>query len=259
MQSTLKIGALGAAVLAVGWACAGSDNPTALDQINPEVEFDIEADHVEAYEQVEVHIHAEDAGMPMDMLEAHLEIQHHDGGEIQTVEMEHLGDAYVAHAMFFEGGEHHLRFSGMPESHRLMYEFAESEIDVHWPHREIGPYRIEFEVSPGRVLPGGEAHIHLIAHETASDAPASGLEMHIEVHGPGGAETHVENLVEEGAGEYEFEFPFEAEGTYEIHVEIEVNGVHQDGEFHLPVLSSPAEDADTTDDSEGDGHGHNHG
>ena len=112
-------------------------------------------------------------------------------------------------------------------------------------------------MSPGEVLPGQEAHIHLHAFTIGTDGmpdqPASGLDMVVEMHDLSGEES-VLVVAEEEAGEYEVEYLFGDAGTYEMHVEIDVNGVEQSGEFHLPI-PAPADD-DEEGQKTGGGHGH---
>ena len=111
-------------------------------------------------------------------------------------------------------------------------------------------------MSPGQVLPGQEAHLHLhaftIGPDGMPDQPAAGLEMVVEIHDLTGVEsTHT--VTEEEAGEYEVEYLFGDAGTYEMHVEIDVNGVEESGEFHLPIFAPNQED---DDGDTGGGHGH---
>ncbi len=112
-------------------------------------------------------------------------------------------------------------------------------------------------MSPGQVLLGREAHIHLHAFTIGADGmpdqPASGLDMVVEIHDLSGKES-VLVVAEEEAGEYEVEYLFRDAGTYEMHVEIDVNGVEQIGEFHLPI-PAPADD-DEEGEETGGGHGH---
>jgi hypothetical protein len=254
VRKLAKYATLGAGVALVT-GC--SDNPTALDDLNPQVEFEIEADRVETYEEVEIHVHIQESGMHLEMLESHLEIEHHSSGLTQTVELKPEGDGYAAHVMFFEPGEHHVQFSGRPRGHQLTRAMGEIEIDAARHHQVIGPYWVEIEMSPGRVLPGEEAHIHLHAFTIGADGmpdqPAAGLDMEVEVHDLAGGESAL-TVLEEEAGEYEVEYLFGDAGTYEMHVEIDVSGLLEDGEFHLPILSEE-EDSDD-DDNTGGGHGH---
>ena len=112
-------------------------------------------------------------------------------------------------------------------------------------------------MSPGQVLPGQEAHIHLHAFTIGADGmpdqPASGLDIVVEIHDLSGEES-VLVVLEEDAGEYEVEYLFGDAGTYEMHVEIDVNGVEESGEFDLPI-SAPADDDDEGEKT-GGGHGH---
>lgn len=247
---------MGAAGVAFAAACAGWDNPTALKDLTPDVEFEIAADRVETYEEVEIHVHVRDGGRHIQMLRSQLEIQHHSGDAVRTVELKPDGDGYAAHVMFFEPGQHHVHFSGMPKGHRLMHEMGEMEIEAHRHHQVIGPHWVEIEMSPGRVLPGEEAHIHLYAFTIGPDGmpdqPAGGLEIKVEIHDLAGVEAALA-VTEEEAGEYEVECQFRDGGTYAMHVEINVNGVHEDGEFHLPVF---APDQGQDDRDTGAGHGH---
>ena len=251
----VSVAALILGVSALG--CAGLDNPTALEDLTLDVEFEIETARLETYQEVEIHVHVSDGGQHVQMLQSALEIEHHESGAARTVEMHAEGDGYAAHVTFFEPGEYHLQFSGMPTSHRLMHEMGEFEVEAERYHTVVGPYWVEVEMSPGQVLPGQEAHIHLHAFTIGADGmpdqPASGLDMVVEIHDLSG-EQSVLVVAEEEAGEYEVEYLFGDAGTYEMHVEIEVNGVEQSGEFHLPI---PAlEDDDEEDQKTEGGHGH---
>jgi hypothetical protein len=242
-----------------GAACADWDNPTALADLNPDIEIDIEADRVETYEEVEIHVRASESGMPMTMRQAQLAIAHHDGGSAQLVDLAPQGDGWAAHVRFFEPGEHHVQFHGLLRGHQLMHEFGETEVEAFRMHRIIGPYWLEIEMNPGRVLPGGQAHIHLHAFTMGPDGlpdlPAPGLDMHLEMHGVGGGETALD-INEEATGEYETAYSFTTAGLYELHVEIDISGVHADGEFQLPILDPAADDDEQ--EGEDDGHGHSH-
>ncbi|NIM50545.1 MAG: hypothetical protein GTO22_15055 [Gemmatimonadales bacterium] len=243
--------------LAIGLsACADWDNPTALSELAPEVEFEIEAAEIETFEEVEIHVHVSESGAPMQMHRSQLEIQHADGGEPRLVEMEPEGDGYAAHVLFFEQGEYHLHFHGQPKGHAIMAELGEHEIDVHRQHRVIGPYLAELEVSPAPVEENSTAHVMVFVFDLQPDgsagAPAGGLDVEMAIHAPDGDDTAL-SVVEEDTGEYEGEYSFGNAGMYELHVEILVGTVHEEGEFHIPVLS-PEGEGDTG--GEGGGHGH---
>ena len=238
------------------YACAGWDNPTALEDLQTTAEFEIEAARVETFEEVEIHVHVRERGSHVKVTQAQLEIEHAASGTARTVAMEPEGDGYAAHVMFFEEGEHHMHFMGVPARHRLMWELGEHELHVHNAHRIIGPYWVELEVSPAPVLEGNDGHIHVHVFELLPDgtagAPVSGLDVELAIHSPSEVET-VLTVVEEEEGEYEGEYAFGAAGTYELHVEIEVDGGHEEGEFHIPVLSPEGEQEP---DDGGPGHGH---
>ena len=188
------------------------------------------------------------------MLESRMEIEHHASGIVRTVEMHPEGDGYAAHVTFYEPGEYHLQFHGMPDGHRLSREMGEQEIDVFRHHLIVGPYWVEIESSPAPVVGGGEAHIHLMAYELLPDGTpgliAAGLDMEVEVHGLDGSEMAL-GVEEETPGEYEIQYEFAGVGLYEFHVEIGEDR----GEFHFPVIDLEAEE-DTAEEGEGGGHGY---
>ena len=237
-----------------GVACAGLDNPTALADLVLDVEFDSEATRVETFEEVEIHVAVWQGSAHLPMLESRMEIEHHTKGTVRTVEMHPEGDGYAAHVTFYEPGEYHLRFHGMPEGHRLSREMGGQEIDVFRHHLIVGPYWVEIESSPAPVVGGGEAHIHLMAYELLPDGTpgliAAGLDMEVEVHGLDGSEMAL-GVEEETPGEYEIQYEFAGVGLYEFHVEIGEDR----GEFHFPVIDLEAEE-DTAEEGEGGGHGH---
>lgn len=241
------------------FGCADWDNPTALADLELETEFEIAAGPVETFEEIEIHVHVAEGGAPLLMTEAELEIEVEATGELRVVAMHAAGNGYAAHVTFFEPGEHHLRFRGRAQRHNLMHEMGDHEIEVFRQHRVIGPYWVEMEVSPALVLPGGSAHIHFRVFDLLPDgtpgAEAGGLDLELEVHDPDGVETPVV-MEEEDVGEYEAEYVFGEAGMYELHLEIEVGTEHEDGEFHVPVLSEeePGDEGDGGDG--GDGHGH---
>lgn len=233
-------------------ACAGWDNPTALADLEPDVEFDVEADHVETFEEVEFHVHVREGGSPLHLTHGELEIRHATSGMTRLIDLEPEGDAYAAHVTFFEPGEHHVHLIGMPEHHGLSIEMGETEVDVERRHATIGTYRVEVSVSPVPE-PAVEAHVHLHVFD-ASGAPATGLTLHLEMHAPDGSETELA-VAEEDPGEYEAAFTFGALGPYELHVEIETAAGPVDGEFHIPLFVDTHDDGDGQDQG-GDGHAH---
>ncbi len=245
-------------ILAVGAfvGCAGSDNPLALADLNPVVEVEIEADRIETFDEVEIHVHISESGVPMLMSEVGFELSPADGGETIVVTAEPAGEGYEAHVTFFKSGEYHLHIMGTPEGHRLSMEMGEMEIEVHRRHMLVGTYWVELDVSPAPVLPDTEGHVHLLVYDLADGAagnPASGLDVELEVHTPEGTETHVP-VTEHEAGEYEAEYHFVSSGLYELHLEISADGQTVEGEFHLPVIDLGSEE--TPDPDEGGEHGH---
>lgn len=240
------------------WSCADWDNPTALSEMDLSTAFDVHATRVETFEAVEIHVEVMSGGSPLGMQTAELEVEHAASGAVQTFPMEPGEHGYAASVTFFQPGEHHLHFHGMPEHHSLIAELGEHEVGVHRRHEVIGPYWVELELSPAPVIEGGEGHIHVLVYELMQDETpgtlVTGLTMGLEIHDPSGAGVPLV-VTEEAPGEYESAYSFTAAGVYELHVEIEVDGVHEGGEFHIPVLS---ETGDEVDDHGGDGHDHSH-
>lgn len=247
----------GLAVSLVTGACAGWDNPTALTDLQPVAEFEIEAARVETFEEVEIHVHITESGHPLQIGQAQMEIEHEASGAVRSVAMQPEGEGYAAHVTFFEAGEHHLHFMGVPHRHSLIWELGEHEIEAHNAHRIIGPYWVELELSPAPVLEHTAGHIHVHVFERLPDgtpgAEVAGLDVELEVHDLNGAQTTLV-VTEEAPGEYEGEYSFGAAGVYELHVGIDVNGTIEEGEFHIPVLSPDT--GEEPGGGEGGGHGH---
>ena len=248
--------------LAIAFLLVGcGENPTALDDLNPEVEFEIEAARVETFTATEIHVRATESGMPMRMQDAYLEIRHKDEEDVRRVPLEQHEDGYEAHAYFYEEGEHHVHMVGMLEGHTIMAEFGEHEVHANLQRQFIGPYWVELSIPGGPVLEDSTAHVHAMVYDMLPDGsrgnPVAGLEVHMAIHSPDGSEMEL-TVAEEEAGEYEAEYSFGHAGGYELHVEIEVNTFHEDGEFHVPVQTSDELDGGHVDGGDGgdDGHGH---
>ena len=259
-SSTTYVPAVALTVAAAALGCADWDNPTALADLEPEVEFEIGATEIQTLEEVEVHVDVRDGGLRMELTHSELEIQHADGSEPRVVSMEPAGEGYAAHVTFFEPGEHHIHFRGMPSRHRLIGDLGEIEVDVVRRHESVGPYWIELETSPhGPILEGQASHIHVhvfaVNADGTSGAPVGGLDLHLELHSPAGVEQAL-TVAEEEAGDYEGEYTFGAAGLYELHVEIEVGTEEVSAEFHIPVSSLDADEPETQDEPGGDGHDH---
>ena len=254
-MSTILRGGGAILVAVAAAACADRDNPTALADLQVDVLLEITTERVETFTEVEIHASVTQSGMAMETMQ--LEIESHDG-DVAVMGMEPDGDGYSAHVIFYGAGEHHLLIKGAPFGHQagLMTAMASREIEVYAQHRIVGPYWVEMGLSPAPVPEGGEAHIRLRVHEFDGVGPGQavgGVEMHAELHHPDGDEAELV-FVEEVPGEYEAPALFPEAGLYEIHLEIEVDEVHHEGEFHVPVLG----ETDITDetDSTGGGHGH---
>jgi hypothetical protein len=237
-------------------ACAGSDNPTALADLEVGLEIEVSVAEIQTLEEVEFHLHIEESGMHMDLAEALVEVQHADGGAVREVAVEREGEEYSAHVTFFEPGEHHIHLMGRPRGHGIMGEMGEFEVDVTRRHAVVGPYWVEIETDPhGPLLEGQTAHIHVHLFDLLSDStrgdPALGLDVVLEVHTPGGVEEALTVTEEEGT--YEAEYSFGAAGLYELHVEIDLGTEEVSGEFHIPVFTEHSEDQPT--DTGGHGHG----
>ena len=62
---TLCVAALG---------CAGWDNPTALNDLQLAVEFELPATALETFKAIEIHVHVSEDGLPVVVVEPQLEI-----------------------------------------------------------------------------------------------------------------------------------------------------------------------------------------
>jgi hypothetical protein len=237
-------------------ACATWDNPTALSDLNPDVEFEISVARVETFEDVEIAVHISDNGAPIEMHRSQLQIQHASGSDPEVVDMEPDEHGYAAHVRFFEEGEYHLHFLGIPKGHAIMAEIGQHDIEVHNQHRLVGPYWVELEIASAPILENTTAHVSVLVYDVGTDGlPAdlvTGLDVEMAIHAPDDSETAL-SVQEENIGEYDGEFAFGAAGVYELHVEILVGADHEEGEFHIPVMT---ESGDTGDDHGGPGHGH---
>jgi hypothetical protein len=272
----------GAAILSVGlfgWGCADLDNPTALAELDPVAEFEIEFAEVETMHSVEIVARVREGGGPMHLTQAQLEIEPPIGPR-QVVPLEEHEGGYEAHVRFYEPGEHHIHMFGRPVRHHFMRELGEHEVHVERQHQLHEDHRFEIEVSPAPIIEGAPARITVHAFEMEHDGTvghaAEGLGMHATLHMPNGAEVPLD-LTEHEHGEYEGEFFFPMAGSYGLHIEIEAADAHGDegeehgdeGEGHddeghddgvefdlyVPSLTGAP---DETGDENGGGHGHGH-
>lgn len=248
--------ALVAAAAALTLACADWDNPVALADLEADVEFELSAATVQTFEEVEIEVHVMHGDASMHMRQMQLQIESAGDGTMRTIDLQLEGEGYAAHVTFFQPGEHHVMVMAMPERHHLMKQLHEHEVHVHRQHRTIGPYWVEMALDPAPVQENGTAHIELFTYELLSDGsrgnPVGGLDLEGAIHAPDGMETSL-MFMEEEAAEYEAEFTFGGAGLYELHVEIKVGADHEEGEFHIPVLSPTTGDTGT---GKPGGHGH---
>ena len=231
-------------------ACA--ENSTSPQGDEPETTFDVQADRVETFEDVDIQIDIHKGGGIIPMEHGEMMISAPDGSG-WTHDMEPLGDGFVAHAMFFHPGTHELRFSGR-RAGRSDEEFGEHMIEVHRQHRLIGDYWAELALDPAPVVEGNETTVTLYVFEFDGQSPgaqAAGLSLDAHLHGPGDIEVPV-GFVESAAGVYEATHTFNAQGLYELHVTIG----SEEGFFRFPVFTS-LEDIGTG--RHGHGHGGHHG
>ena len=251
-------GVMLAALVAVG--CAGRDNPAALAELEGEVEFEIQAARVETFDEIEIRTRVTQDGNVLPLQEAWLEIEA-PGGAVQLLEMERDGDSYAARVAFFEAGEHYVTFEGAPIGHSpgLTTEMGSRTIEVNNPHRIVGPYWVEMELSPAPMTEGDVGSVHFKVFDFDGVGPAQevmGLEIQAEQRHHDGS---TEQLgVEEGEpGEYEAAVAFPEAGLYTVRVEIAGDEMLHEGEFPVPVLSGLASDTEEDENSDGgdDGHG----
>lgn len=251
-----RVGTAALAALAVT-ACEGSDNPMALNSLDPQVVFEIHALELETFEEIEIHVQVMEGGSRMNLRKAVLEMTSAVSGATREVAMSPDGTEYVAHVTFYEPGEHHLHLMGVPEFHHLQMEMGETEVDVARHHQVIGPYWVELATSPAPIDEGRTAHLHIYTFQLLPDGsrgPAVGsLDLGVAVHDLAGVETAL-TVVEESSGEFEAEYDFGGAGVYQLHVSIDVAGVEEEGEFPIPVIGPDVDDGGP--DDEGGGHGH---
>lgn len=241
-------------------AIACSDNPVALGDLDTDVQFDLQAPRVETFQDIPVRITATESGVPMHMSNAQLEVRRGETGEVRIVRLEQHEGEYEAHIYFYEEGDYHLHMVGILDGHAIMAELGEHEVEVHQQRRFIGPYWVELRIATGPVLEDSTGHVHVQVYDIMPDdsrGPAvGGLDVHMAVHSPDDVETELV-VVEEEVGEYETEIAFGHAGHYELHVEIEVDGVHQEGEFDIPVQTPEDLDGGNQDEDDGgNAHGH---
>lgn len=252
----------GAGILSVGlvgWGCADLDNPTALADLRPVTEFEVEFAEVETMQALEIHARVREGGSPMRLSRAQLEVQP-PLGPTRIIPLRESEDGYGARVRFYEPGEHQIYLFGQPEKNHFMRELGEQRIDVERQHRLHGDeHRFEIAVDPAPIVEGAPAHVALYAFALEADGTVGqeteGLDLRATLHMPDGAEIPVD-FSEREQGEYETEFQFPAAGSYGL--SIEVGGASEQGaggvEFEIYVPSSSGVPDDTPDDGGSDGH-----
>jgi hypothetical protein len=230
----------------VGLALLGCDKDSTSPLGNgTETVFDIQVERIETFEDVDIHVEVHEGGDAFRMEHGEMMIDA-PGGTGWTHEMEQLGDGFVAHAMFFEPGNHELHFRGRRSGHGAE-NFGDHMIEVHRQHRLIGDYWAELSLAPAPAVVGTETTVTLHIFELdgqSPGSPAAGLTLAANLHDSDGVEYMV-SFVESVAGVYETSQTFNAVGMYELHVTIGL----EEGVFHFPVLGS-------LDDIGTGGHGH---
>lgn len=238
-------------------ACDG--NPTAIADLNLAVEIEIEAARAETFVETPVHIRLIAAGTTQQLRQGQLEVRHAGGGDPVVYALTPHDGGYETNAFFFAEGDHHLHVVGVLEGHALMAELGEDEAHVHAQRQLIGPYWVELDLV-GPIFEDEARHVHVRVYDVLPDdtrgAAVGGLAMHMAMHRPDGTESEL-TVTEDEPGVYAAEFDFGHAGHYELHVEIEVAGVHEEGEFHVPVHTPDMLSGDAGGDEGGhEPHGH---
>ena len=84
-----------------GAACADSDNPLALAELQPQIDLEVHSERVETFEEIEIHLGVMEGGSHLAMRNLEVEIQPAAGGRARVVIMEPDGDEFAAHLTFF--------------------------------------------------------------------------------------------------------------------------------------------------------------
>lgn len=246
-------GWLAVALIAVGTGCIDGDNPTALADLNPIAEFEVEG-IAETYRELAINIEVTEGGAHLEMSQAQLVVQSSSGSRsFELTEDEH---GFGAHVTFYEEGTHHIEMMGTPVRHRIGMDMGDIEIMVLRYHEVAGPYWVEFATEPAPIERGQVAHLEVFVYALTLDgsrgAPLAGLMLSGEIHHPDGDESIVA-MEDAGDGEYEGEFEFVEGGEHEFHIEIDDGVSAFEAEFHFLVVD-PDADNDTTDPGTGGEH-----
>ncbi|UCF18692.1 MAG: hypothetical protein JSU87_12175 [Gemmatimonadota bacterium] len=226
-------------------ACEGTD-PMSQSEGDLEVTFDVQADRVETFSDVEVQVQVSQAGSPVQVQNGELAVQGPSGGAFRYMTMEPQGDGYRLRLMFQESGLHRVEFHAQGPGRGEFQRYGQSEIRVHRRHHIIGSYWVELEVEPRPVVIGQATTISLLAFELLADntpgEPAGGLEVAMTLEDPDGVQAQLA-VSEVATGEYEATNTFESPGVYDLYVQIGSGDAAAGSEFHIPVFES-AEDAE---------------
>lgn len=242
------------ALVAAGTGCIDGDNPTALADLNPVAEFEVEG-IAETFREVEINVEVTEGGAHMEMSDARMIVESASGSRtFDMVEDEH---GFGAHVTFYDVGTHHIEVMAIPSRHGLEMDMGDVEIMVARYHEVAGPYWVEFAIDPAPITHGQVGHLEVFVYALLADdtrgAPVAGLTINGEIHHPDGDESVVA-MEDVGDGEYEAEFEFVEEGMYELHAEID-DGVGEFGaEFHFEVIDPDADTDTNTDTGTGGGH-----
>ncbi len=238
--------------------CASQDNPTALADLNPVAEFEVELAEVETMQAVEVLVSVREGGSPMRLRNARLEVQS-PSGPTQLIPLESDPHGYGAHVRFYEPGEHHLHLHGQPEKNHLSREMGEHDLHVERQHLEVSDHRFEIAVSPAPIIVGAPGRVILYAWELEHDGgighEAEGVELHATLHMPNDAEVRLE-FAEVEHGQYEAAAVFPVAGSYGLQVEVEADDHGDEDDGH----DDEGDDhGDEGDDDHADGEDDDHG
>lgn len=246
MKNRLIRSALLSTALIAG-GCANADNPTALADLEPVTEFEIDAAEVQTMHEIEITARVREGGGLMHLRNAQLEVRP-PHGPVRLVGL--VGDehGYSAHVRFYEEGEHHLHLLGQPERHHLTRELGEHKIEVERQHQIFADHRFELSVSPAPIVAGLPARVTIYGWEIEPEGTlgheAEGLELHATLHMPNGVEVPIQ-LTEVAHGEYQVDLSLPTAGEYELAV-----GIEGEGEVAHSLVNA---DPDEHDDEHGDG------
>ncbi|MEX0691379.1 MAG: hypothetical protein WD934_04720 [Gemmatimonadales bacterium] len=227
--------------------CATWDNPAALSDIQPTVEYTLSPSDLGTFTAIDLEVAVQAlSGDRVMMDDAMLELTDPVGG-VRTMAMARDGEHYGGIMVFLEPGTYHARIMGTPMGHALRAEMGEFEMEVHPLHGAVGSWTVQVSLEAPTTVPS-ERHL-ILTVEDAAGTPVPGLSLAGEWHQPDGTDAEI-TFEDLGDGRYEAELRLLAWGDYELHLDI--NGVT--GQLHLRI---PAPDASgEAGDPPGGGHGH---